>query len=733
MPPNKTSQPAPPKRRGRADCAPGANLGSGDVALPVVEIDPETGMKRSRAGRWRAWSLVIVHLLIVGHFLHWLWAGSTLTPVEPSESMATIGRGEINMGFLFFAAALIATLIFGRWVCGWGCHLIAYQDLTLWVLKKLHMRPKAFRSRFLVFIPLGAAAYMFLYPLVDRVWRAYGGGHVAPMTWHLTRTGFWDTFPGPIFAILTVLVCGVAIIYFLGPKGFCTFACPYGAFFSLTDKLAAARIRVTDACRRCGHCTAVCTSNVNVAEEVKLYRMVVDSGCMKCLDCVQTCPTGALYFGFGRPSFGARPAEPRKARRYDMSLGAEFFAIAIFVAFFGSIRGLYGLFPFLFSLGLAAVLTYLVVKGVALFHARDVMIQRLRLKVGGRVRPFGAVYGVGMLAVVGLTIHSGIWQYHNFLADRAFAESPPEAMNWQYDPGFTHRVSPQQKAEITAGIHHYEACRQWGLVAEQENDASLAWLYLFTPEREKAADLLRRAVDDHPEKADLWLMLAKVEACLGHRERVRPALMTALRAAPDSAYVYVALADDQLATGEIDAARATLIKASALAPDSREVIGRLARLRLLPQDLSQAIEDYRAALSRGDESVSILHNLAQALAMSRQYQQAALRYRRALELAPEAMDVRAGLGAVLFIQQDFDGAIGEYEYILDKMPTDAETAMRLAVIYQLVGRTEDAVEMLQLVMRHGDEAQRQNARTLLGDLTGSGVKDGRIMTPVDPP
>ena len=737
MPSKKTSKSAPPQPSDDrfltgAALIEGAAL-IGDVALPVVEIDPDTGMKRSRAGRWRAWSLVIVHVLIIGHVLHWLWAGNTLTPVEPSEAMETIRRGEINMGFLFFAAALIATLICGRWVCGWGCHLIAYQDLTLWILKKLHMRPKAFRSRFLVFVPLAAGTYLFLYPLAVRLWFAYHGRHVPPLTWHLTRSGFWDTFPGLFFSILSVLVCGIAIIYFLGPKGFCTFACPYGGFFALTDKLAVARIRVTDACRSRGHCTAVCTSNVNVAEEVRLFRMVVDPGCMKCLDCVQTCPNDALYFGFGRPSLGAVPAEPRKARRYDMGIVAEFVALAIFGAFLTVVWGLYGSFPFLLSLGIAAILTYLVMKGVALFHSPNVMVQRLRLKVAGRVRALGAAYGLGMLAVVGLTIHSGVWQYHNILADRAFAESPPKAMNWQYDPGFTERISPEQEDRIAVGIRHYEACRRWGLVADVNNDFSLAWLYLFTPDREKAADLLRKAVEDDSEQAGFWLALAEIEACLGHREQVRPALMNAIRSAPDTAHVYVALADDQMATGQIDSARATLIDASALEPDSADVVGRLAALRILQQDLSQAAEDYRNALEQNGDSVAILHNLAHALTGLRQYDRAVAYYRQALELAPEALQVRADLGAVLFIQQDFDGAIGAYEQILDKMPTNAEAALRLAVIYQLVGRTEDAAEMLRLAARHGDEAQRQNARMLYGDLTGSDVRDGRIIPLADPP
>ena len=79
-------------------------------------------------------------------------------------------------------------------------------------------------------------------------------------------------------AVPFLFVCGFMTVYFLGSKGFCTYACPYGGFFALADKVAPGKIRVTDACNQCGHCTAVCTSNVRVHAEVKAYGMVVDPG-----------------------------------------------------------------------------------------------------------------------------------------------------------------------------------------------------------------------------------------------------------------------------------------------------------------------------------------------------------------------------------------------------------------------------------------------------------------------
>src|ERR1043166_528875 len=102
------------------------------VALPILGPNGSP-IRPSKSGRWRALSLLLVHVLVLAHVLHWLSSGRTVSPVEPSESMETVRQGYINAGFIFFALAILVTAVLGRWVCGWGCHLVAYQYLTLWL------------------------------------------------------------------------------------------------------------------------------------------------------------------------------------------------------------------------------------------------------------------------------------------------------------------------------------------------------------------------------------------------------------------------------------------------------------------------------------------------------------------------------------------------------------------------------------------------------------------------
>ena len=173
------------------------------------------------------------------------------------------------------------------------------------MLKKIGLTPKPFRSRLLVYVPLIAALYMFVWPTAYRLLfqRAASGPLIPKFTNHLVTSNFWETFPSVAVAIPFLFICGFVTVLFPGTEGLLHLRLSlWGIFWSRGQVSRPGRIRVTDACNQCGHCTATCTSNVLVHAEVKEYRMVVDPGCMKCMDCISVCPNDALYFGFGKPT-----------------------------------------------------------------------------------------------------------------------------------------------------------------------------------------------------------------------------------------------------------------------------------------------------------------------------------------------------------------------------------------------------------------------------------------------
>ena len=367
-----------------------------------------------RSGRRRALVLGFVHLLIAGHLLHWWITGSTLSPIEPSESMYTLENGEVNAGFIFFILAILSTAILGRWFCGWACHMVALQDLCAWMMKKIGITPRPFRSRLLGLIPFFLAFYMFLWPTVKR-WTFPWLENVIPswldfftpvQAWpgfssHLFVVDFWSTFPSWIVAIPFFFICGFVVVYLLGAKGFCTYGCPYGAFFNAAERVSPLRI-VADMslCESCGLCTANCTSNVQISKEIKVHQQVVDPGCMKCLDCVDVCPNGVLSYGFGKPGIltDKKSSEARKVpRKSNLSWAGEISLSILFILSWLAWRGVYEQIPLLMATGIALSVTFLSWKLFQLLFEKDVSLQQQPLRRSGK-------YSIAGYVTIGLTI-----------------------------------------------------------------------------------------------------------------------------------------------------------------------------------------------------------------------------------------------------------------------------------------------------------------------------------------
>jgi len=326
------------------------------------------------------------------------------------------------------------------------------------------------------------------------------------------------------------------VVWFFGAKGFCTYGCPYGAFFRVADRVAPGRIRVTDACEGCGHCTAVCTSNVRVHLEVKEHGMVVDAGCMKCLDCVSSCPKEALYFGFGK-----LPGSAQRARRsYDFTWAEELLLAGVFLGAAYAFRGLYGLVPLLLAVGLALLVAGLTVVLVRLVTRRELRFQHLVLRSGGRVTVAGGACAAVALVALGASVHSGLVQWHAREGEAAL-----EAARGAGD-------AAARAARLAGAAEHLGRASGLGLVPSVELENKLGQV-LFTLARVDEAEVhLARAVelDATNRSARVFLARARVsrgevdEACrllervaeLDPRDPGLPAaLAELLRAAPEHA------------------------------------------------------------------------------------------------------------------------------------------------------------------------------------------------------
>lgn len=454
-------------------------------------------VRSSKRGRWRAWVLIGVHVAAALHIAHWKMSGSSLSPLEPSEAGDTLVTGMVNAGFVLFALLILSTLVLGRWFCGWGCHLVALQDACTWMLAKLKLEPKPIRSRVLAFVPLFAAFDMFFLPMILRRWQ---GGSMPTWAMHLSTSEFWMRFPGPAITVLTFLVCGFAIVWILGNKGFCTYACPYGAFFGVADRVAPGRIRVTDACEGCGHCTVACTSNVRVHEEVLKFGQVVDSGCMKCLDCIDVCPKDALYFGFGAlPRSAVSASGKKRKRRFDFSVAEEVVLGVVFLIAVYAYRGLNARIPYLLALALAVMAGVAVVSLARMIRARDFTFQHAVVRREDQWTGRGLAVVSALVLFIALTAHSTWVRFNERQGDSIVLAAGPLSFS-----------DPARRAEFQRALPYLETARDHGLFTPPELSFILGQVYQETGDPERALVALEDAVDRGVRISRAYVYLARM-------------------------------------------------------------------------------------------------------------------------------------------------------------------------------------------------------------------------------
>jgi polyferredoxin/Flp pilus assembly protein TadD len=644
-------------------CRPDAESAA-PVRIPLQVLQPPKP-PRTKVPRRRFWVLVAVNVFMLLHIVQWLAMGVTLAPIEPSEAMETAKQGLVTVGAVFFAVALLSTAILGRWFCGWGCHVVALQDGSLWLLKKFGIRPKPFRARYLTLVPLGLALYMFAWPPFYRVAIApYVRPEVAwPATWNGFTAGpvlvedFWHSFPGLLVAIPFLFACGFLCVYFLGAKGYCTYACPYGGFFAPLDEIAPGRIVVNDSCEGCGHCTAVCTSNVRVHEEVRDYGMVVDPGCMKCMDCVSTCPNEALSFALTRPAAARAVRQGRKpvARNYDLSRGEEIAFLAVGVGTLLAVRGAYGVIPLLFASGIAAIVTFLAWKSWRVLREPNVRFRNLQLTARGRHTKAGTAWVLGTLAIVMLVIHTGAIQASRAVAgvlDRGI-ELPPEV----YLSSTPMEPDDSTRRRAETAIKLYGASYAIG-------DGGLALAPSYRRDNDLKIIRLRAVLGQH-RRAE-W-MLRGVAARDGLDEGVAAGIARLVRAGgdEDAALAYYAetaranpaweaLADEWLlalrSAGRVDEAIDEARAAVVRRPDSLLLLRRASLILMEeggPAEIEEGIRLTERTLEIEPANPFAWQALALGLEKLGRFDEAERALRRGLELAPDEWRIRQTLGQFL--------------------------------------------------------------------------------------
>jgi len=265
--------------------------------------------------------------------------------------VTSIAARTLWVVFAWSAATVLATLIFGRVVCGWVCPLGAVHQFFSWIFKRTKLRrpKKAAVGGLWVKYALLAAV------VVAAVFGLNLAGYLDPLSF-LTRASAAGLIPasshglnGLINAVYAVRLESLGdklaqavesltlnsvfpLGFFLGliflafvllnkdrERFYCRYVCPTGAMLGLFSRFNLFKLKIDEsACTKCGLCSIRCPTQASPFPAGQWK----SSECIYCETCAAVCPVRAITFPV-RLKKEALPAVDLTRRRL---LGASFLA-----------------------------------------------------------------------------------------------------------------------------------------------------------------------------------------------------------------------------------------------------------------------------------------------------------------------------------------------------------------------------------------------------------------------
>ncbi len=214
------------------------------------------------------------------------------------------------LGFLVLAGALL-----GRFICGWACPFGLIQELLHKIPSRKLRHKRAFAwLKYGKYVMLGV--FVLLMPVVYYIQNGVAspafckficpaGTLEAGIPLVALNTSLQQSV-GWLFSWKMLILVGIVTLSVFIWRPFCRFLCPLGAIYGFFNRISVFGIRLdTSACTHCKACARACKADIDPSVTPN------SAECVRCGDCVKTCPTEALKFGAvhtGKPA-------PSAARR----------------------------------------------------------------------------------------------------------------------------------------------------------------------------------------------------------------------------------------------------------------------------------------------------------------------------------------------------------------------------------------------------------------------------------
>lgn len=214
----------------------------------------------------------------------------------PIGALQAVG-GSRDFSFSFYVTGLLLAfgVVFGRAVCGFLCPFGLLQELLhkipspKWKLKKVFLSIKYIvLVVFVLLLPIAVTDYMGMGKPAFCQYICPAGTLEGGAFLLAAHEGLRKSI-GALFtlkmAILLATILGCILIY----RFFCRILCPLGAIYGLFNKISIYHLEVDEhKCNGCGKCSRACKMEVNPVKKPQ------SAECIRCGDCVDACPQGAV-------------------------------------------------------------------------------------------------------------------------------------------------------------------------------------------------------------------------------------------------------------------------------------------------------------------------------------------------------------------------------------------------------------------------------------------------------
>lgn len=353
-----------------------------------------------------------------------------------------------------------------------------------------------------------------------------------------------------------------------------------------------------------------------------------------------------------------------------------------------SFRGLYDAVPFLFALGLAAILASIGLLVARMITRTEVRLQSTTLKTGGAVTAGGQTFLGGCLLLGLFWAHSGAIQLHERRAELAFTEIEPLRNAWA--PNQTPRLNAAEDATLTQLNEAASFLDQWALIPSVQNAHRLGWARLLKGDKEGYVEELRRAIEIDPartgSRADLSDFLIYAMGDLEGAEEVLREGLGVVREESELDTLLLnleakgarSLAINALSRGDNEGYILEMRRAIDLSPSPVDSYRELSEFLLsVARDPASADALLVEGLERIGEDAELLYLLGVLRAMTNEYEAAVDLFERSLSADPSSLQARENLAGMLCQLGRLEEGAAQYREAL-KQREDPGTLLLLA-------------------------------------------------------